>query len=168
MKVIQRKDGAYAVLSENDEIIIQYGKYDWIDGFEKGLARVKLGHESNAIANNSNKWGIINMNGEEVLPVVYDNIWNFLGKKMFSTRVEKDGEVKHINFHDLNPELPKVAINREDHEPSDTPDLDNEEENYGTTFSKYSGTYAQDIAGFSDDIIDDVFEGDPEAYWNID
>jgi hypothetical protein len=108
------------------------------------------------------------MNGEEVLPVVYDNIWNFLGKKMFSTRVEKDGEVKHINFHDLNPELPKVAINREDHEPSDTPDLDNEEENYGTTFSKYSGTYAQDIAGFSDDIIDDVFEGDPEAYWNID
>ena len=110
--------------------------------------------------------GIINMSGEEVLPVVYDNIWNFLGKKMFSTRVEKDGEVKYINFHDLNPELPKVIIKKADDElllNSGTT-----EESCGTTFGKYSGSYAQDVAGFSDDVIDDVFEGDPEAYWNID
>ncbi len=33
---------------------------------------------------------------------------------------------------------------------------------------KYSGTYAHDIEGYSDDDIDNAFDGDPEAYWNID
>ncbi|MDD5870210.1 MAG: hypothetical protein PUC77_01830 [Bacteroidales bacterium] len=39
-----------------------------------------------------------------------------------------------------------------------------EHEHYGD----YAGTYAQDVAGYSDDVINDVFEGDPDAYWNID
>ena len=108
------------------------------------------------------------MSGEEVLPVVYDNIWNFLGKKIFSTRVEKDGEVKHINFHDLNPSSPKVVIKKKDPEPLEDSNIDGDEESYGTTYGKYAGSYAQDVAGFSDDVIDDVFEGVPEAYWNID
>lgn len=33
---------------------------------------------------------------------------------------------------------------------------------------KYAGTYAHDEAGYSDEDIDAAFEGDPEAYWNID
>lgn len=33
---------------------------------------------------------------------------------------------------------------------------------------EYAGTYAHDIAGFSDDEINEIFDGDPEAYWNID
>lgn len=36
------------------------------------------------------------------------------------------------------------------------------------TYGKYAGSYAQDIEGFSDDFIDDVLEGEPSAYWNID
>lgn len=165
--VAQHSDFKWGVSDMSGNIIVPFGKYDWIDGFEKGLARVKVGHESTAIINNINKWGIINISGEEVIPVVYDNIWNFLGKKMFSTRIEKDGEVKHINFHDLNPELTKVSIKQENHEPSGISDINNEEDSYGTTFGKNSGTYAQDFAGFSDDVIDDVFEGDSAAYWNI-
>lgn len=39
-----------------------------------------------------------------------------------------------------------------------------EEEHYG----RYRGSYAQDVEGWSDDLIDDVFCGEPEAYWNID
>ncbi len=35
-------------------------------------------------------------------------------------------------------------------------------------FGKYAGTYAQDVEGFSDDIIDIAFDGHPDAYWNID
>jgi len=41
-------------------------------------------------------------------------------------------------------------------------------DDYGTHYGEYAGTYAQDVAGFSDDVIDDAFDGDPEAYWNID
>jgi len=36
------------------------------------------------------------------------------------------------------------------------------------SFGGYSGTYAQDVEGLSDDFIDDVLDGCPEAYWNID
>lgn len=43
-----------------------------------------------------------------------------------------------------------------------------EEDDYGTHYGRYAGSYAQDVMGFSDDVIDDAFEGDPDAYWNID
>ena len=33
---------------------------------------------------------------------------------------------------------------------------------------RYAGSYAHDKAGYSDDDIDSVFDGDPDAYWNID
>lgn len=36
------------------------------------------------------------------------------------------------------------------------------------TYEHYSGSYAQDVEGWSDQDIDDVFDGNPDAYWNID
>ena len=36
------------------------------------------------------------------------------------------------------------------------------------SYSKYAGSYAQDIERLSDDFIDDVLGGEPDAYWNID
>lgn len=36
------------------------------------------------------------------------------------------------------------------------------------TYCNYNGSYAQDVEGWSDQDIDDVFDGDPDAYWNID
>lgn len=36
------------------------------------------------------------------------------------------------------------------------------------TYDNYNGSYAQDVEDWSDQDIDDVFEGDPDAYWNID
>ncbi len=39
---------------------------------------------------------------------------------------------------------------------------------YDINFGKYSGSYAQDEMGYSDDDIDTIFDGDPNAYWNID
>jgi hypothetical protein len=36
------------------------------------------------------------------------------------------------------------------------------------TYGRYHGSYAQDVEDWSDQDIDDVFDGDPEAYWNID
>lgn len=47
-------------------------------------------------------------------------------------------------------------------------DNDDWNDDYGSHYGKYAGTYAQDEAGLSDDVIDDAFEGDPDAYWNID
>lgn len=36
------------------------------------------------------------------------------------------------------------------------------------TYERYHGYYAQDEAGYSDDEIDIIFDGEPDAYWNID
>lgn len=36
------------------------------------------------------------------------------------------------------------------------------------TYERYNGSYAQDVEDWSDQDIDDVFDGDPDAYWNID
>lgn len=39
---------------------------------------------------------------------------------------------------------------------------------YASSYGAYVGTYAQDVMGYSDEFIDDVLGGDPDAYWNID
>ena len=39
---------------------------------------------------------------------------------------------------------------------------------YNGLEEEYAGTYAHDEVGFSDEDIDTIFEGDPDAYWNID
>ena len=39
----------------------------------------------------------------------------------------------------------------------------NNDDDYGSSTEKYGG-----YNGFSDDVIDDAFEGDPEATWNVD
>lgn len=36
------------------------------------------------------------------------------------------------------------------------------------TYENYNGTYVQDVMGWSDQMIDDALDGEPEAYWNID
>ena len=43
-----------------------------------------------------------------------------------------------------------------------------EERDESDSYGEYSGSYAQDVEGWSDEMINDVFEGDPDLYWNID
>lgn len=161
IKVIEHDDCKWGVEDLNGNIIVPFGKYDWIDGFDSGLARVKKGKESNNKVNNNNKWGIINEKGEEVLPVEYDRIWNFLGKNRFSTTVEKNGVSSQIKLSDLNPKLKE----KQKHYHADNFGFNHDRVEH---YEEYAGTYAQDVAGFSDKDIDDIFDGEPDAYWNID
>lgn len=36
------------------------------------------------------------------------------------------------------------------------------------TYDCYRGSYVQDVVGWSDQMIGDVLDGEPDAYWNID
>ena len=55
-------------------------------------------------------------------------------------------------------------------------DSDDEQEDYYDEYDdseerhyeEFAGTYAQEEAGYSDEDIYDIFDGNPEAYWNID
>ena len=39
---------------------------------------------------------------------------------------------------------------------------------YEQHYDIYQGTWAQEVEGYSDEDIDTIFDGDPNAYWNID
>jgi len=54
--------------------------------------------------------------------------------------------------------------NEQQQDDSDDYDDFDRRESYG----QYAGSYAQDVEGLSDDFINDVLDGDPDAYWNID
>ena len=101
------------------------------------------------------------MDGEEVVPVKYDNVWNFFGKNRKSTIVENDGSRCSVKFSDLPGSVYYIA---EKYGKIYCAGYDD----YGTHYGEYAGSYAQDVIRYSDDVINDAFEGDPDAYWNID
>ena len=154
---VRDREKGYAVYDRSGNEIVPFGRYNWIDGFDRGLSRVKVGKVTKGIANSDNKWGIININGEEVLSLEYTNIWNFYGKRRPTTIVEKGTKKEEINLLGLIQESPTALYNA-------SSDDDYDFDRYGY----YAGSYAQDVMGYSDDLIDDAFDGDPEAYWNID
>lgn len=73
----------------------------------------------------------------------------------FSNNVDKLEETDNFFFED--------EISNEEYD-----SYDFEDEYEERTYNKYRGSYAQDVEGWSDQDIDEVFDGDPDAYWNID
>ena len=147
----------YTLIDRNGNTIIPYGTYNYMDGADHGLVRVKqyAGVDNNQLP--VYKWGIVDTSGNIVLPIKYSWIWNFHGKNRLSTRVEIDGHSENINFSSLM-HVDNVS-SMEAYEPYDE---------YGTHYGEFEGSYAQYVMGYSDDVINDAFEGDPDAYWNID
>lgn len=92
------------------------------------------------------KHGLLSESGFEIVPCEYDKILVNCGTG--EIEVEKDGEKKKLSYRNKK---------SKSHSFYERP-----------TYEKYSGSYAQDEAGYSDDDIDTVFDGDPSAYWNID
>ncbi|MBR4645519.1 MAG: WG repeat-containing protein [Bacteroidales bacterium] len=90
IRVVNSGKGKWTVLDNDGNEIVPSGRYSWIDGFDHGLARVKVYNKKTG----QFKWGIINSHGEEVLPPEFDEIWNFFGKGRLDTRVVK-GNVSH-------------------------------------------------------------------------
>ena len=96
-----------------------------------------------------------------MIPCVYTNIWNFYGKSHNSICVVEDNILKQIPFTSLEEQI--------------VPNIEEQNDVYETniydeppTYNEYNGSYAQDIMGYSDQDINDAFDGDPDAYWNID
>jgi len=143
-------DYGYCVVDREGNEIVPYGKYSIIDGYTKSYARVKK----------DNKWGIIGINGDVVIPIEYDEIWSFHNRpELCSTRVIlKDFDELRFDFNTgklYNPNKNRVRMYKTD-------------DDYGRCYGEFAGTYAQDVAGYSDDVINDAFDGEPDAYWNID
>lgn len=185
VSVVQNSIYQWGVIDREGNTIVPFGKYEWIDGFDSGLARVRskgntgrAGHTV-AIINLSEsapfaiqgkdaiqqfydkdrqihpdkyaKWGIINESGEEVLPLEYDDIWGFLGKNRFSTKVVKNGVESDVYFHDLNPSLPFRGTRRYHY-------YQDNEQNYNPAYDKSDTWYAMTDGMYGDE--PDGFDGD--------
>lgn len=88
IKVIRNTEYKWGVEDNCGNILVPYGKYDWIDSYWNDLARVSK----------RNKWGAVNTKGEEVIPVVFDNMWNFCEKYYDSIIVEIGGPGNTANL----------------------------------------------------------------------
>lgn len=65
--------------------------------------------------------------------------------------------------------LKKTTSNKQEHDNIENCIAENlSNGDYDTNYGAYAGTYAQDAMGYSDDIINDALDGEPDAYWNID
>lgn len=157
---VQNNHFEYAVLNIDGTEVVPFGKYNWIDGFDNGLARVRIGNVTNGQKENGNKWGLINENGKEVLPLENDDIWPFYGKKRVTTKVVKDNVAQNVVLSEI--------LGKDEPQEYDCSSNNYYDDDYRTSYGEYAGTYAQDVEGYSDDVIDDAFDGDPDAYWNID
>ena len=89
------KEKQYAVFDNDarggENCLVDFGKYDWIGGFDSRLAIVRKG----------NQYGMIDYSGALVLPVEYNHIDEFYNKGKTSTKAYKSGKEKTIKFSDL-------------------------------------------------------------------
>ena len=136
-----KKDGKYGFIGKDGRNITPI-IYQNLKPFKNGFAALQK----------ENKWGLIDIEGNIVLAFDYEQI--FTGFYEITCIKNNIPEFFRIN----KGIIVKDITHRKDIF------IDNEHPTYG----KYAGSYAQDEMGYSDDDIDTIFDGDPDAYWNID
>ena len=163
--VLKNKDnewGAYDMKDPyNPTIVVPFGTYNYMWGFDSNHCLVSA--KGIGKPGTFEGRGIINSNGDVVVGFdEYKDIWDFYNNRSGLIKAETfDGQTLHLlKRHPLHKAVNGIVYNAK----SIGPDIPV----YGSRFGEFSGTYAQDVAGLSDDVINDAFDGDPEAYWNID
>ena len=158
--------GKWGVLDLLGNIIVPMGKYAKIDGFKYNLAKVKRINTAvffdGGMEDYYDTYGIIDVNGNEVLPPIYDEVWKFYGSERTTTTVIKDKKIVKMNgcvsetytrlFFDLKTR--EFVQNRRKKRFDRPYYLDYEDSINNDTSNDYS--------------VWDALEDDPEAAGNID
>ena len=96
--IFKKDSRTYGVAQSIHDIVLprmNYVYYSFIDEtVTKGFLRV------NIETNGTKRWGIIDVNGRLILPVVYDNIWRLRPQFIDNIRIEKDGRYYFINLEE--------------------------------------------------------------------
>ena len=174
--VITIKDSSnrYSVVDADGNTIVPYGYYLYISPFRYGLARVKTGDRfmGQRVFDGSlpeealeYKWGIIDSNGKEVVLPVYDYIRGFDKSRQKVIPAIKDGHNCMLSLEGLSKVYDAVH-----NEPIRSRGFFSSLKSTRPHehYDEFEGTYAQEVEGYSDEDIYDAFDGEPEAYWNID
>lgn len=159
----------YSAIDSKGNTIIPFGKYNYIEGFERELARVKVGGKRNGLNDKDSLWGIIDEKGNEILLPIYSYIDSFYNRDTHFTKLKQtDGKElefdifdKSVNYSGYHADIDREYI-------EDMRNYEWLQEYRESQYNDFNGSYAQDVMGYSDEDIYDAFDGDPEAYWNID
>lgn len=137
-----KKNGIEGYVNE-DGIVISPETFDEIKQIEVSGFTYYLVYKDRKI-------GLLNSKRKVLLPCIYNDIQHITYRSALVTENGIEKEVEYGN-----------ETNAQDDDYSDMP----EESHH---YSEYAGSYAQDVMGYSDEDIDTIFDGDPDAYWNID
>lgn len=140
-----------------------FSEYLYVDKFVEGFARVKILSSDGSIY-----WGVVNKKGKETTRRA-DYVECFTGSGPTKKLLIKDTKYDFI-INGNKPRLNKIWLLSDICPVKISDDIEDSNwvDDYGEHYGEYEGSYAQDYMGYSDEIIDDAFEGDPDAYWNID
>ena len=155
---IVSKEGKYGALNVKGEEFIPciYDSIEWHRSYGYFIVDEKTFETIRKtlyiyIVSKDKKYGAIDGGGNEIAPCIYDSIICNKYGELIATR---NGEERN-----LTPKADRFV---------DREDRDYDYDCYRPTYGNYSGSYAQAVAGWSDDDIDTVLDGEPDAYWNID
>ena len=113
------------------------------------------------------KYGIATASGEVVIPCIYERIYGLYHNDngYQANDVIFDGVHGKIVNNDFKKDpIPNHSSVEDTHRNNTYEPISPEP----PTYVRYAGSYAQDEMGYSDDDIDTVLDGNPDAYWNID
>lgn len=157
----------YAVINFKGEYIIPFGIYNYIDGFNRGYARVKIGKDTNGNSKNDCYWGIIDHTGNIILEPIYTNIWNFYNKSLEYTNVVDNNNILEFHFNDgklrssgyhcqLNNQIRRELEEFRSLQ-SDRESIDNWSDPYGDEQAYYDGWSREDVeSGLADAYENDL------------
>ena len=191
VKVVRNGSYKWGVTDLDGNVIVPFGKYAWIDGFERGLARVRgLGQlhyfknviltigDNNEVTTDPDRIRQLNEEEYKAHPERFSK-WGIINEKGEEVLpMEYDNIWKFYGKNRFSTRVEKDGKSRQVYFHDLNPNLPKRGiaqvgytrnyNDYGRNYGEYAGSYAQDVMGYSDDVINDAFDGDPDAYWNID
>lgn len=153
---LQVKKGSFiGIIDIYDNIIVPL-KYKWISPIENSsyVRVVKSFKEDDKIVD---RWGIIdlpNLLGNRIIEPYYDYINPIKDMMVFATKSNKRCCIDLCEMRDVQEYVAGSSLHTIFERES--------------TYNDYKGSYVKDVMGYDDATISDAFEGDIDAYWNID
>ena len=137
----------WGAINSSGNWVIPYGKYTWIDGYDKGFVRARIGTITNGHKENDAKWSLITDSGFTVFSDCY-NMLPFYNKGTGYVEIqrEKDGSIERVYFEKIMKFLKSLSGPKPAYDP----------------YGKYDYNKA------ARELIDDAYEGDSDARWNTD
>lgn len=104
--IVQNKEGKWGVVNPNKGIIVTFGKYKYLWGYDHGLCLFETYLDNKRTFANR---GIIDINGDEIIkPYTFTDIFNFYGMNSLTIKVENGNEFLFLDKNDVSRVIRKV------------------------------------------------------------